>query len=145
MQDYPHHYFVTASANEQGDVNLSGDQLETIPSAPPAEFGGPGDQWSPETLLVSAVAGCFILTFRAIARGSKLPWVSLECRAEGILDRVDSVTQFSGYRIHAKLTVPPGTNEERADRLLHRAEQFCLVTNSFKVSPELETTIKIAD
>jgi organic hydroperoxide reductase OsmC/OhrA len=144
MQDYPHNYVVAASAFEVGDVNLEGDRLPAIPSAPPAEFGGPGDQWSPETLLVSAVAGCLILSFRAIARGSKLPWVSLECKAEGILERVDKVTQFTEYRLHAELTVPEGTNEERADRLLNRAKQFCLVTNSLKGKAKLETTIKTA-
>jgi organic hydroperoxide reductase OsmC/OhrA len=145
MQDYPHHYFVDASAFEEGDVNLEGDRLPAIPAAPPSEFGGPGDQWSPETLLVSAVAGCLILSFRAIARGSKLSWVSLECKVEGILDRVDSVTRFTEYRLHAELTVPAGTNEERADRLLHRAKQFCLVTNSLKGKAELVTVIKTAD
>jgi organic hydroperoxide reductase OsmC/OhrA len=31
------------------------------------QLGGPGGQWSPETLLVAAAAECFILTFRAVA------------------------------------------------------------------------------
>ena len=44
-----------------------------------AEFGGPGDLWSPETMLAGAVAGCFILTFRAAARASSasIPWRKL--------------------------------------------------------------------
>ena len=71
MQDLPHHYKVAASAAPQGEVNLASNLLDPILSAPPAEYGGPGNRWSPETLLVAAVADCFILSFRAVARASK--------------------------------------------------------------------------
>ena len=89
MQPFPHHYSVSASAATQGDVAIQGDMLPTIASAPPTEFGGPGDRWSPETLLVAAVADCFVLTFRGIAGLSRLPWNSLECNVTGKVDRVD--------------------------------------------------------
>jgi organic hydroperoxide reductase OsmC/OhrA len=71
MQPFPHHYSVIAKADTQGDVALAGDRLPPIPSAPPTEFGGPGDRWSPETLFVAAVADCFVLTFRGIAGGDR--------------------------------------------------------------------------
>lgn len=83
MQDLPHHYYVKANASSEGDVSLSADKLPTLLSALPAEYGGPGDCWSPESLLVAAIADCFVLTFRAIARGSKLSWVSLSCGGSG--------------------------------------------------------------
>ena len=54
-----------ASSSGDGDVALSGDGLPAIATAPPAEFGGPGDRWSPETLLAAAVADCFVLGFRS--------------------------------------------------------------------------------
>jgi len=145
MQDLPHQYQVNASAELEGNVVLKADELPQLITAPPAEFGGPGDQWSPETLLVSSVVGCLILTFRAMARGSKVPWISLDCTAEGVLDRVESITRFTGFQINAELTIPSGTSEERADRLLHRAEQFCLITNSLKARPQLVSTIRTVD
>ena len=70
MQQLPHSYVVSASAEAESNVTLSSDGLESVTSAPPEAFGGPGDLWSPETLLVAAVADCFILSFRAIARAS---------------------------------------------------------------------------
>ena len=70
MQELPHHYVVSANAKTVGNVALSANGVSDLESAPPAEFGGPGDQWSPESLLVAAVADCFILSFRAIARAS---------------------------------------------------------------------------
>ena len=138
MQEFPHRYSVAAVANPEGEVVLEGDRLPSLTSAPPAEFGGPGDRWSPETLLVAAIADCFVLTFRAIARASKLPWVSLRCDVEGTLDRVDRVTQFTGFLVRASLRVPAGTNEEQAKRLLGRAEQSCLITNSLEGASHLE-------
>lgn len=143
MQDFPHHYTVAASAGPEDDVALQGGRLPALPSAPPAEFGGPGDRWSPETLLVAAVADCFILTFRAIARASKFSWTSIRCDVVGTLDRVEKVTQFTGFQVRAVLRVPAGTNVEQATRMLTRAEQSCLVTNSLKAVPHLEAEVEV--
>jgi len=142
MQAFPHHYSVVASATTHGDVSLIGDRLPAMPSAPPTEFGGPGDRWSPETLFVAAVADCFVLTFRGIAGVSRLPWVSLECNVTGTVDRVDRVTQFTALEVQARLRVPAGTKEDQAQRLLVKAEETCLVTNSLKVRPHLTSIVE---
>lgn len=144
MQPFPHRYTVAAAASEEGDVTLEGQRLPALRSAPPVEFGGPGDRWSPETLLVAAVADCFILTFRAIAGVSRLPWISLSCEVAATVDRVERVTQFTGFLVRARLRVSEGTSEEQAHRLLERAEQTCLVTNSLKAGARLETEIEVA-
>jgi organic hydroperoxide reductase OsmC/OhrA len=142
MQPFPHHYSITAQAGAEGDVSLEGERLPTIPSAPPTEFGGPGDRWSPETLLVAAVADCFVLTFRGIATLSRLSWSALECSVTGTVERVDRVTQYTELHVRARLRVPTGTNEDQARRLLAKAEETCLVTNSLKVHPQLEAFVE---
>ena len=144
MQPFPHHYAVAAAADVASDVTVESGGLPTLVSAPPTEFGGPGNRWSPETLLVAAVADCFILTFRGIANMSRLPWTSLACEATGTVDRVERVTQFTAFEIRARLRVPVSANVEQAQRLLVRAEQTCLVTNSLKVSPHLDATVEVA-
>ncbi|RLQ20830.1 OsmC family peroxiredoxin [Seongchinamella sediminis] len=141
MQDFPHHYRVSANAEAEGNIALKADDMPQLVSAPPAEFGGPGDQWSPEHLLVAAVGDCFILTFRAIARASGLEWNSLEVNAEGVLDRMDRVTQFTGFTVRTSLTVPAGTDQADARRLLEKAESACLVTASLKAPCHLEADI----
>ena len=143
MQPFPHHYAVAARAATQGDVALESARLPALDSAPPAEFGGPGDRWSPETLFVAAVADCFVLTFRAIAGVSRFPWRSLACEVKGTVDRVERVTQFTDITVSARLRIPAGGNEEQARRLLAKAEDTCLVTNSLKVRPQLETAVDI--
>ena len=143
MQDFPHHYRVSADAKSSGNVVLSSDGVADLPSAPPAEFGGPGDQWSPESLLVAAVADCFMLSFRAIARASRFDWNALQCSVDGTLDKVDRVTQFTGFKVSASLEVAAGSNVEKAERLLEKAEQVCLITNSLKADSRLEATVHV--
>jgi peroxiredoxin-like protein len=145
MQDFPHHYRTAAEAAPEGNVQLSSPGLPTLESASPAEFGGPGGQWSPETLLVAAVADCFVLTFKAIARASKFNWSSISCDVEGVLDRQEKVTQFVSYRVRAALEVPAGADEGRAQRLLEKAEESCLITSSLKAHATLETEVRVAD
>lgn len=144
MQDFPHHYHVAASANAKSSIELSSPGLEALDSAGPAEFGGPGDKWSPETLLVAAVADCLILSFRAVARASRLDWLDLRCEAEGILERVDKLTQFTGFRIRAMLTVPEGVRESKAEKALEKAKKHCLITNSLTAETALETEVVVA-
>lgn len=141
MQDLPHHYNVSADAEAEGNIILKADNMPQLISAPPAEFGGPGDQWSPEHLLVAAVADCFILTFRAMARASKLEWNNLESSAEGLLERVERVTCFTSFTVKAALTVPAGTDTDKARRLLEKAEAACLITNSLTAESHLVAEI----
>src|SRR5512140_3076442 len=121
MHPYPHLYQVRAAARPEGDVPVDSDRLPTLQTAPPAEFDGPGDRWSPETLLCAAVADCFVLSFRAVARASKLDWTGLECKVEAKLDRVDGRTFFTALTVHASLNVPAGTDPARATKLLEKA------------------------
>jgi peroxiredoxin-like protein len=134
---------VAASAQLEGSIWLSSPGLEALESASPAQFGGPGDRWSPETLLVGAAADCFILTFRAVARASSLPWSELRCEAEGVLDRVERTTRFTAIRLRAYLRVPPGTDEEKALRLLEKAERGCLISSSLVCPVELEPRVSV--
>ena len=143
MQAYPHRYNVHASAAAEGSVAIASEGLPSLATAPPPQYGGPGGEWSPETLLVAAAADCFILTFRAIAAASKLSWRDVECSAEGLLDRADGVVRFTELRLHARLALPPGGNVERATRLLEKAEKGCLVTNSLALAPTLTTEITV--
>jgi organic hydroperoxide reductase OsmC/OhrA len=141
MEPLPHHYPVQARSKPTGSVTLSAPGLPELASSAPREFGGPGDQWSPESLFCAAVADCFILTFRAIAQASKLPWDTLEVDVEGTLDRVEGGMRFTALAIRAKLAVPAGTPAERAERLLEKAEKGCLVTRSLAVATSLSKEV----
>jgi organic hydroperoxide reductase OsmC/OhrA len=141
MHPFPHHYVVNAAVRPDGDVPLSAAGMRVIESAPPKEFDGPGNQWSPEGLLTAAVADCFVLGFRAIAAASKFNWTSLETRTEGTLDRIDGKMRFTRFETHARLHVAAGADAERARKLLEKAEFNCLVANS--LNSERHLTVEV--
>ncbi len=143
MQEFPHHYSAAALLDSDGRVAVSSEGLPTLETAPPREFGGPGDRWSPETLLVAAVADCFLLSFRAIASASKFDWHSLSCEVEGTLDKVDRVTQFTAFHLTIRLKTAGEVDVVRADRLIRRAEQSCLISNSLKAESHLDITYEV--
>jgi organic hydroperoxide reductase OsmC/OhrA len=143
MQTYPHTYVAGAAAGASGAVTVESPGLARIPSAPPAQFGGPGDLWSPETLLCAALADCFVLTFRAVSRAARFEWSALDCKVEGILDRVEGTTRFVRYKTSAELRVAPGADVEKARQLLERAEKGCLIAASLLGERELVAQVRV--
>jgi peroxiredoxin-like protein len=141
MQPLPHRYVVTAVPDPADHVTLSTPGVLPLTTAAPAEFGGPGDAWSPEALLVGAAADCFAITFRGVARASQLTWTGMTCEVAGTLDRVDGVMRFTRLDIAARLTVPDGTSEALAGRVLDKAKRNCLITNSMTAEVHLHSTI----
>ncbi len=141
MHSFPHNYQVSAQASSEGDVVLSANGLVDIASQPPAEFDGPGDRWSPESLLMAAIADCFTLSFRAIAAASKIPFNDLSVTVDGELSMVERKMLFTNVKIDADLKIPSDVDAGRAERLLNMAEQACLVTNSLSVECHLNATV----
>jgi organic hydroperoxide reductase OsmC/OhrA len=141
MKPLPHHYQVRVESGPESRAEISSAGLTPLSSAPPAEFDGPGNLWSPETLFVGTVADCFVLTFKSIASSARFPWSRIYCDGEGILDRAEQALRFTDVRLRVRLEVPADSDPERARRLLEKAEKACLVGNSLRFSPVLEAEI----
>lgn len=136
MQGLPHVYTATATGGPDGVIPLQSAGLDDLNTDAPAEFGGSGEHWSPETLLVGAVANCFILTFRALSRKAGLRWTNLRVTAEGKLDKGADGLRFSDFVI----TTHVDSNESDPDTiqtLLEQSKKHCLITNSLTGDCEL--------
>jgi organic hydroperoxide reductase OsmC/OhrA len=142
MHPYPHHYRVSGAATAAGSVSLGSPGLPGLESDSPPEFDGPPGFWSPESLLTAAVADCFILSFRAVARASKFEWKSLAVDVTGKLDRpAGAAASFTEFTTTAKLVVAPGADAARARTLLEKAEKICLITASLKGASHLHAEV----
>ena len=141
MTPLPHRYSVRLSGGPSGDAELFADNRPGLLSAPPVEYDGPGDEWSPEHLLLAAVQSCFLFTFRAVARASKLEYSSLDIETEGTVDRQDGVIRFTRIVVRPMLVVPFGTDNARAVAALQRTEKSCLVSASLATPIHLEPQI----
>jgi len=140
----PHLYSAAASASLASDVWIDTPGTTAIRTASPAEFGGTGVHWSPEALLVGAVADCFVLTFRAVAGPSKLRWQKVTCAVTGTLDRVEGGLEFIWLRARVNLTIADSADTLRARRLVEKADHACLIARSLKAPVELEVLIDAA-
>jgi organic hydroperoxide reductase OsmC/OhrA len=65
MKPLPHRYETRLVGGPADYATLSAEGVEDLRSAPPADFDGPGDAWSPELMLMAAVETCFLFTLRA--------------------------------------------------------------------------------
>jgi organic hydroperoxide reductase OsmC/OhrA len=140
---FPHFYSVRAEADMTNGVNVTSGGVPTLRTAPPPEFGGPGDRWSPETLAVAAVADCLVLTFKAIARTRAFPYRQITCDVQGCLDRKEKVTAFTDFFVKVRLYLPEGASVEEARRLVDMAKNHCLITNSFKATVHFDTAFVV--
>lgn len=141
MKPLPHSYEIALSGGPTGYATLSTESVPALSSAPPKEFDGPGDAWSPEHLLLASVLACFMFTFRAVAKGSNLDFLSLDLTGSGTVDRKEGVTRFTEIVLKPRLVLPKGAAAERANRVLDKSKTACLVTASLSVPLRLEAEI----
>ena len=143
MQELPHLYTVSSTGTTEGKLITQAKGLSDIEVAPPEQFVGPGDQWSPEDLFMAAIANCFILSFRAIARASKLEWAAIDCVCEGTLDKVERQLKFTQVVSKVRLRILAEEDRERAEKLLQKAEHSCLISNSLSCESSLAFEISV--
>jgi peroxiredoxin-like protein len=115
--------------------------MPDLRAAPPLEFEGPGDAWSPEHLLLAAVETCFLFTLRAVARASRLEFTACDVSAEGTVDRADGVTRFTEIVLRPRLQLAAGSDPDRVRRVLEKAERGCLVSASLATPIRLEVQV----
>ncbi len=137
----PHHYDVRLAGGPTGHAMLSTAGIPDLRTAPPSNFGGPGDAWSPEHLLLAAVQACFLFTMRSVALASKVEFVSLQLDASGTVDRLEGVTRFTEIVLRPKVVIPEGADRERTIRVMEKAERNCLVSASLSTPVRVEAEI----
>lgn len=138
MKPYPHHYEVSTVGAPTGPLTFSSPGLPDREADSPPEFDGPGGYWSPETLLMAALANCLTLTWRSVAAHNKFTWNGLRVEVTGVLDRVDRVARFTEVQAIFHLTVPEDADDEVAERLAHKTESVCLISNSLSATKSIE-------
>ena len=111
-------------------------------TAPP-QFGGVEGRWTPEDLMLGAVAGCYTTTFRALAEYSKFAYTDLEVEVRGTIGKVESGYAFSEITIHPKLTIADEAEYQRARRLLTKAKSLCLVSRALSVAQKFESHVEV--
>lgn len=111
-------------------------------SAPP-EFGGLDGRWTPEDLLLAALASCFTTTFRAIAGYSKFEYADLQVEVEGTVSKTESGYGFSEIILRPTVTIHEEGNRDWALKLLQKTKGACLVSKTLATTPALEPHVEV--
>jgi peroxiredoxin-like protein len=139
-------YRVSASSTTPRSGIAVADEIQpSIPFSAPPEFQGEPGCWTPEHLLVAAVAGCFVSTFSGIANFSKFEFLSLELEVEGTILKDEGGWRFTQINLRPRLKIALEKDRERANRLLEKAEKTCLVTRSLTSRAVLEPEILVEE
>ena len=143
--DDVHSYEVNLNWITDRKGNLSSPDLnEPIEVATPPEFNkGMAGIWSPEHLYVASVSSCLMTTFLAISEFSKLDYISLEINATGTLEKKDGKFMMTKIVLKPTLMIPLTTSAEKAERILHKSEAACLISNSIKTEVILKAEVMV--
>jgi peroxiredoxin-like protein len=147
----PHYYNVDINWNHDRkgvmcSQELMKDGSACIEVATPPEFpkGIPGI-WSPEHLFTAAVSSCLMTTFLAIAENSKLEFQSFTCKSKGKLEQVEGKFLMTEIILEPTVTINDESQRERAERVLQKSENACLISNSIKSNIIMTPTINVLE
>jgi peroxiredoxin-like protein len=142
--DLAHNFRVVAwwSSGRTG-IAKSDSAPNAIHFTAPVSFGGIDGRWTPEDLLLGAIASCFTTTFRAIADHAKFEYIDLQMEVTGTVVRNDPGYGFSGILIRANLTVASQENQQQGDRLLQIAKARCVVARALAIQQTFEPLVTV--
>jgi organic hydroperoxide reductase OsmC/OhrA len=150
----PHYYNVEVNWDQDRKGTMCSPELKfsnnnsngCIEVATPPEFpkGIPGI-WSPEHLFTASVCSCLMTTFLAIAENSKLDFKSFKCKSKGKLEIIDGKYIMSEILLEPVVTIQNEKDLERAERIVHKSEAACLITNSVKSKITMNVKILVSE
>lgn len=115
----------------------------TIHFSEGTELGGLQGRWTPEQLLLCALAGSFTTTFQEVALAAKFEFTDLEVEIEGSVRRSRSATgNFAEIVIRPRLTVDSENQVEAGLALLRKTKAVCMISRVIGTLQTLEPCVE---
>jgi len=140
----PYRVLACSSSEKSGSV-MSDSAANSIQFTVPPQFGGAEGSWTPEDMLLGAIASCYTTTFCALAEYSQLKYFDLAVEVRGTLRKVERRYSFGEIAIRPRLILVDGKEEQRALRLLQKAASTCLVSRLLSAEPAFEPQVQILE
>jgi organic hydroperoxide reductase OsmC/OhrA len=112
--------------------------------AAPPQFGGVEGRWTPEDLLLSAVASCFTTTFRTLADSAKFEYTDMEVEVYGTVGRTNGGYRFEGIVIRPRLETADEDGARRGLDLLMKTHALCLVSRALATAQQFEPKVEVS-
>jgi len=133
----------TWEGGRRGEVAAE-DIRPPIHFSTPPEFKVDPGYWTPEHLLLAAIASCYVATFYALAE-SKLRFLGLETLVEGTVGKTDGKMQFTSIVLKPTVHIARHEDGELANLVMAKAEEGCLIARSLACPVHLEPLVRPAE
>ena len=138
-------YKTTVEWKEQKKGVLSSKGKPSFEVATPVEFLGHAGIWTPEDLFVSAVNICVMTTFLFFAEKEGIELLEYKSDADGVLEKIDNKFMFSRITLKVYISVKTQEQLSKAQELIVRAEENCLISNSIASKVTVDPVIKLGE
>jgi uncharacterized OsmC-like protein len=110
--------------------------------------GGDGEIACSGDLLLASLAACQEITLRMVAAAMGIRLDHVELTVEGDMDfrgtmGIDVATPVGFQEIRTKMRIAADAPTDRLERLVQRAERYCVVASTLRQSPHMETHVEI--
>jgi organic hydroperoxide reductase OsmC/OhrA len=120
---------------------MGSDGKPSLRVSSPPEFKGESGVWTPEDLYVGSIEICHMTTFLAFAARLKMPVVSYQSKAHGILEFIDGDYRFTRVILFPTIVVEREASEEDVLACLRDSHKHCIISNSINTLVEVNPTI----
>ena len=112
-----------------------------------AMAGGGDERACSGDVLLASLAACQEITLRMVAAAMNIPLHRVELTVSGDMDfrgtmGVDPETPVGFTAIRTDIRLAADAPADRLERLVQRAERYCVVASTLRNSPELTTTVR---
>jgi organic hydroperoxide reductase OsmC/OhrA len=106
-------------------------------------LGGLEGRWTPEELLLAAIASCFTTTFRVVASNAQSDFTDLEVETSAVLRKMPSGYSLTEITLQPTLKIRESVDQDHALDLLKRAERLCLVSRAIDTRLRFEPRLEV--
>ncbi len=138
-------YKTTVKWKEQKRGVLSSEGKPCFEISTPVEFHGHVGVWTPEDLFVSSVNICIMTTFLFYAEKEAIELLDYNSDAEGVLERIEGKFMFSQITVRVGIILKGKQQINKAQELIVRAEENCLISNSIATKVIVEPVISAGE
>lgn len=122
-----------------GEVRAAGKASFAV--ATPPEFGGPENIWTPEDLLVSAVASCVMTSTLFFAERAKITMHSYKSTAVATMEKTPNGLAITGVTVTIAVELNDAAQADSMHNAVDQAEKNCPVSASLNCPVELKLAV----
>lgn len=131
---------VVWKTGKEGRLHAGGNP--EIRVATPPDSGGPRNNWSPEQLLISAVAGCLMTSALYYLEKAGVDLDSYMSNATGTMDKTPEGLAFTRIHVDISITVADDSHVEKARKATARAEISCPISKALQCPVEVHADVR---